>query len=71
MGRHEVTQAQWRAVAELPKVRIGLNPAPSLFKGDNLPVEQVSWDQAMELECGSAVLFESGSIVSQMFESVL
>jgi formylglycine-generating enzyme required for sulfatase activity/uncharacterized caspase-like protein len=48
MGKYEVTQAQWRAVASLPKVARDLNPDPSYFKGDNLPVEQVSWDDAVE-----------------------
>jgi len=48
MGRYEVTQAQWRAVAKLPKVKIDLNPDPSQFKGDDLPVEQVSWEEAVE-----------------------
>jgi formylglycine-generating enzyme required for sulfatase activity len=38
MGKYEVTQAQWQAV-------MGNNP--SNFKGDNLPVEQVSWDDAI------------------------
>ncbi len=35
IGATEVTQAQWEAI-------MGNNP--SHFKGDNLPVEQVSWD---------------------------
>jgi formylglycine-generating enzyme required for sulfatase activity len=48
MGRYQVTQAQWRAVAAFPKVKIDLNPNPSRFKGDNLPVEQVSWEEAVE-----------------------
>jgi formylglycine-generating enzyme required for sulfatase activity len=48
MGKFEVTQAQWRAVARLPKVKIDLNPDPSEFKGDTLPVENVSWFEAME-----------------------
>lgn len=39
MGRYEVTQAQWQAV-------MGNNP--SNFKGDNLPVEEVSWNDAQE-----------------------
>ncbi|HKQ51396.1 MAG TPA: bifunctional serine/threonine-protein kinase/formylglycine-generating enzyme family protein, partial [Pyrinomonadaceae bacterium] len=39
LGKYEVTQAQWRAV-------MGTNP--SLFKGDELPVEQVSWKDAQE-----------------------
>jgi formylglycine-generating enzyme required for sulfatase activity len=48
MGKYEVTQAQWRAVANLPKVNRDLNPDPSNFKGDNLPVEHVKWIDAME-----------------------
>ncbi len=39
MGKYEVTQAQYQAV-------MGTNPAN--FKGSNLPVEQVSWNDAME-----------------------
>ena len=37
MGRYEITQAQWKAV-------MGSNP--SAFKGDDLPVEMVSWNDA-------------------------
>ncbi|GEM_PF-2042635 len=48
IGKYEVTQAQWKAVARLPKVKIDLNADPSYFKGNNLPVEQVSWDEAVE-----------------------
>ena len=39
IGKYEVTQAQWRAV-------MGSNP--SCFKGDNLPVENVSWNDVQE-----------------------
>ena len=39
MGKYEVTQALWQAV-------MGNNP--SRFKGDNLPVEQVSWNDCQE-----------------------
>jgi Uncharacterized conserved protein len=48
IGQYAVTQAQWRAVAGLPKRQIDLNSDPSGFKGDNLPVEQVSWLEAVE-----------------------
>jgi len=39
IGKYPVTQGQWQAV-------MGSNP--SYFKGDNLPVEQVSWHDAVE-----------------------
>jgi formylglycine-generating enzyme required for sulfatase activity len=39
LGRTQVTQAQWEAV-------MGSNP--SHFKGKDLPVEQVSWEDAAE-----------------------
>ena len=48
MGKYEVTQAQWRAVAKLPRVRRSLVPDPSHFKGDNLPLDSVSWHEAIE-----------------------
>ncbi|HEX8175922.1 MAG TPA: formylglycine-generating enzyme family protein [Pyrinomonadaceae bacterium] len=37
IGRYEITQAQWRAV---------MGDNPSNFKGEDLPVEQVSWTDA-------------------------
>jgi len=39
MGKYEVTQAQWKSV-------MGYNP--SRFKGDNLPVEEVSWNDVQD-----------------------
>jgi formylglycine-generating enzyme required for sulfatase activity len=39
MGKYEVTQAQWQAV---------MDDNPSRLKGDNLPVENVSWDNVQE-----------------------
>ncbi|MCY7328673.1 MAG: SUMF1/EgtB/PvdO family nonheme iron enzyme, partial [Saprospiraceae bacterium] len=37
LGKYPVTQAQWKAI---------MGDNPSNFKGDDLPVEQVSWDDA-------------------------
>jgi formylglycine-generating enzyme required for sulfatase activity len=48
MGKYLVTQAQWRAVAGLPKIKQALNPYPSKYKGQNRPVENVSWHEAIE-----------------------
>ena len=48
MSKFQITQAQWRQVASLPKVARHLELYPSYFEGDNLPVEQVSWYDAKE-----------------------
>jgi formylglycine-generating enzyme required for sulfatase activity len=48
MGRYPITQAQWQAVAALPRVKRELDPDSSNFKGDNRPVERVSWHDAVE-----------------------
>jgi len=39
MGKYEVTQKQWREI---------MGDNPSHFKGDDLPVEKVSWDDVQE-----------------------
>lgn len=39
LGKYEVTQDQWAAV---------MGTSPSNFKGGNLPVEKVSWDDVQE-----------------------
>jgi formylglycine-generating enzyme required for sulfatase activity len=48
MGKYPITQIQWLLVANLPKIDIDLNPNQSNFKGNNRPVEQISWDEAVE-----------------------
>lgn len=48
MGRYPITQAQWRIVANWSQVERSLDRDPSRFKGDNRPVEQVSWEEAVE-----------------------
>lgn len=48
MGKWTVTQAQWRVVAGFPKVEIDLDPDPSKFKSAISPVENISWNDAIE-----------------------
>jgi formylglycine-generating enzyme required for sulfatase activity len=48
MGKYAVNQAQWRSVASLPQINQKLEPDPANFKGENRPVEQVSWLDAEE-----------------------
>lgn len=48
LSRFPVTQAQWEAIARNDKVRIDLYPTPSRFQGINLPVERVTWFEAIE-----------------------
>jgi formylglycine-generating enzyme required for sulfatase activity len=48
LGKYPVTQAQWRVVAGLPKVKTDLELDPSRFKGSDRPVEKVSWWEAVE-----------------------
>ncbi len=53
LGKFPVTQALWRALATAPSEGVtkshpltSLEPSPSYFQGDSLPVEQVSWEDA-------------------------
>jgi formylglycine-generating enzyme required for sulfatase activity len=56
--RYLITQAQWRAVASLPRMKRNLNHTPSTYKPDDLwercaqpgglPVESVSWNDSQE-----------------------
>ncbi len=52
MGKYQVTQAQWREIAnrtDLKKNReLDLDSDPSRLKGDDRPVESVSWEDAVE-----------------------
>ncbi|MGA7933455.1 MAG: formylglycine-generating enzyme family protein [Kovacikia sp.] len=48
MGQYLVTQAQWSAVASLPKVNLPLEPQPACFAGPTRPIEQISWVEAIE-----------------------
>ncbi len=49
MSKLPITQAQWREVANnYPRSRRDLDPTPSTFSGNNLPVEGVSWEDAIE-----------------------
>jgi len=48
MGKFAVTQAQWAAVAALNQIDCDLNKDPAHFKGAKRPVEQVSWQEAVE-----------------------
>jgi formylglycine-generating enzyme required for sulfatase activity len=48
ISQYPITQAQWRAVAALLRQKQGLASAPSNFTGEDRPVEQISWHEAVE-----------------------
>ena len=49
MGRYPITQGQWKAIVDnVPKIERDLKSNPSEFKGDDRPVERVSWLDAVE-----------------------
>ncbi|MEP0784098.1 formylglycine-generating enzyme family protein [Coleofasciculus sp. FACHB-129] len=50
MEKFTITQAQWEAVANLPTIKRVMQPNPSDFQyvGTNRPVENLSWEDAVE-----------------------
>jgi formylglycine-generating enzyme required for sulfatase activity len=48
MGKYPITQAHWYAIAKSPMIDLDLNPNPSYHRGDNKPVEQITWYEAQE-----------------------
>ncbi|MBF2027084.1 MAG: formylglycine-generating enzyme family protein [Oscillatoriales cyanobacterium C42_A2020_001] len=47
-SRTPITQVQWSIVAALPSINRKLSSNPSCFSGNQRPVEQVSWHDALE-----------------------
>jgi formylglycine-generating enzyme required for sulfatase activity len=48
IGKFEITQKQWNEIALLDSINYPLRPNIAVFKGDNLPVEMISFRAAME-----------------------
>jgi formylglycine-generating enzyme required for sulfatase activity len=50
IGAGPITHAQWAAVVmnHPDKLSYALQPFPSFFKGDGLPLESITWDEADE-----------------------
>jgi formylglycine-generating enzyme required for sulfatase activity len=48
MGQHPVTQAQWRQVSKMPQIKRPFPVNSAHFKGDKLPIEDISWLAAEE-----------------------
>jgi len=50
IGASPVTQAQWAAVVSTypDRIRRDLDPKPSFFRGIDLPVESITWNEAEE-----------------------
>jgi len=48
ISKYPITQSQWSAVTALPRVKRDLMSSPAHFRGSNLPVESISWLDAVE-----------------------
>ncbi|MBE9143554.1 formylglycine-generating enzyme family protein [Planktothrix mougeotii LEGE 06226] len=48
IGKYPITQAQWTAVANWPKIQRDIDRECSYFKGYNQPVQNVKWYDAVE-----------------------
>ena len=48
LSKYPITQAQWRAIASLPKVRLDLDLEPSHFQGGTRPVENITKQETIE-----------------------
>ena len=48
ISKYPITQAQWWAVASMPKIKLDLEPEPSYFQGDIRPVERVDKQEVIE-----------------------
>jgi formylglycine-generating enzyme required for sulfatase activity len=65
LGIFTVTQEEWKAVAEDVS---GLNPEPSYFRGNRLPVEQVSWDDCQKWLQELNTVEEAGNRLPHSFQ---
>jgi eukaryotic-like serine/threonine-protein kinase len=48
ISKYAIDQTKWQAIAALPKIERDLPTNPSKFKGAELPVENISWLEAIE-----------------------
>jgi formylglycine-generating enzyme required for sulfatase activity len=48
MGRFAITQEQWAVVASWEPIESELDADPARFKGDDRPIESISWEDAKE-----------------------